>query len=96
VLVTHDRYLLDALQPLVLGLDGQGGPQLCADYWQWEEAGQGPAKPEKKKEPPPKPAPAKRKLTYPGAREWEPNGASHPPQPSVELEPSAPKCTPPS
>ena len=32
VLVTHDRYLLDRVSTVVLGLDGQGG----ADYGQWE------------------------------------------------------------
>jgi ATP-binding cassette subfamily F protein uup len=70
VLVTHDRYLLDRVATGVLGLDGQGGAQLYADYWQWQEAGQALPKPEKK-EPPPKPAPAKKKLTYLEAREWE-------------------------
>ncbi len=40
VLVTHDRYLLDRVSTAVLGLDGQGGAQLYADYWQWEEASQ--------------------------------------------------------
>ena len=39
VLVTHDRYLLDRVSTAVLGLDGRGGAQLYADYWQWE-AGQ--------------------------------------------------------
>jgi ATPase subunit of ABC transporter with duplicated ATPase domains len=34
VLVTHDRYLLDRVSTAVLGLDGQAGAQLCADYWQ--------------------------------------------------------------
>ena len=38
VLVTHDRYLLDRVSTVVLGLDGQGGAQLFADYWQWEQA----------------------------------------------------------
>src|ERR1039457_7127885 len=54
----------------VLGLDGEGGAQLYADYWQWEEAAQVLPKPEKK-EPPPKAAPAKKKLSYLEAREWE-------------------------
>jgi ATP-binding cassette subfamily F protein uup len=70
VLVTHDRYLLDRVSTAVLGLDGQGGAQLYADYWQWEAAAQVLPKPEKK-EPPPKPAPAKKKLSYLEAREWE-------------------------
>jgi ATP-binding cassette subfamily F protein uup len=72
VLVTHDRYLLDRVATGVLGLDGQGGAQLYADYWQWEEAGQGraPAKPEKPV-PLPKAASSKKKLSYLEAREWE-------------------------
>jgi ABC transport system ATP-binding/permease protein len=36
VLVTHDRYLLDRVSTVVLGLDGQGGAESFADYGQWE------------------------------------------------------------
>jgi ATP-binding cassette subfamily F protein uup len=36
VLVTHDRYLLDRISSLVLGLDGFGGAERFADYTQWE------------------------------------------------------------
>lgn len=36
VLVTHDRYMLDRVSTVVLGLDGQGGVGLFADYSQWE------------------------------------------------------------
>jgi ABC transport system ATP-binding/permease protein len=36
VLVTHDRYLLDRVSTVVLGLDGQGGVESFADYGQWE------------------------------------------------------------
>jgi len=36
VLVTHDRYMLDRVSTIVLGLDGQGGAQSFADYSQWE------------------------------------------------------------
>ena len=36
VLVTHDRYMLDRVSTIVLGLDGQGGAESFADYWQWE------------------------------------------------------------
>ena len=36
VLVTHDRYMLDRVSTLVLGLDGQGGSERFADYSQWE------------------------------------------------------------
>jgi ATP-binding cassette subfamily F protein uup len=36
VLVTHDRYMLDRISTVVLGLDGAGGAGLFADYAQWE------------------------------------------------------------
>jgi ATP-binding cassette subfamily F protein uup len=36
VLVTHDRYMLDRVSTMVLGLDGEGGAGLFADYSQWE------------------------------------------------------------
>jgi ATP-binding cassette subfamily F protein uup len=36
VLVTHDRYMLDRVSTMVLGLDGTGGAGLFADYSQWE------------------------------------------------------------
>jgi ABC transport system ATP-binding/permease protein len=36
VLVTHDRYMLDRVSTVVLGLDGRGGAQSFADYLQWE------------------------------------------------------------
>ncbi|HZD94889.1 MAG TPA: ABC transporter C-terminal domain-containing protein, partial [Candidatus Sulfotelmatobacter sp.] len=32
----HDRYMLDRLSTIVLGLDGQGGAAVFADYAQWE------------------------------------------------------------
>jgi ABC transport system ATP-binding/permease protein len=36
VLVTHDRYMLDRVSNIVLGLDGRGGAENFADYAQWE------------------------------------------------------------
>jgi ATP-binding cassette subfamily F protein uup len=36
VLVTHDRYVLDRVSTVVLGLDGLGSADLFADYSQWE------------------------------------------------------------
>jgi ABC transport system ATP-binding/permease protein len=36
VLVTHDRYMLDRVSSVVLGLDGDGNAGLFADYSQWE------------------------------------------------------------
>jgi ATP-binding cassette subfamily F protein uup len=37
VLVTHDRYMLDRVSTIVLGLDGLGNSETFADYSQWEE-----------------------------------------------------------
>jgi ATP-binding cassette subfamily F protein uup len=72
VLVTHDRYLLDRVSTVVLGLDGRGGAQLFADYWQWEQAKMGQADVVKavKQESAPKVS-TKKKLSYHEAREWE-------------------------
>jgi ATP-binding cassette subfamily F protein uup len=36
VLVTHDRYMLDRVSTLVLGLDGRGDAERFADYSQWD------------------------------------------------------------
>ena len=36
VLVTHDRYMLDRVSTVALGLDGKGGAETFADYSQWE------------------------------------------------------------
>ena len=36
VMVTHDRYLLDRVSTVVIGLDGRGGIETFADYPQWE------------------------------------------------------------
>ena len=77
VLVTHDRYMLDRVSTTVLGLDGDGGAQLYADYSQWEEARRQrrstrPAEPASE---PAAPAIAaagpRRKLSYIDQREWE-------------------------
>jgi ATP-binding cassette subfamily F protein uup len=74
MLVTHDRYLLDRVSTAVLGLDGRGGAELFADYWQWE-AVELARKPEPKPEKTPaarqQTAPARKRLSYLEAREWE-------------------------
>jgi ATP-binding cassette subfamily F protein uup len=36
VLVTHDRYMLDRVSSIVLGLNGKGAANTFADYAQWE------------------------------------------------------------
>ena len=72
VLVTHDRYLLDQVSTAVLGLDGQGGAQIYADYWQWEQAQLVPKPPKPEKPAAPKSeGGGKKKLSYLEAREWE-------------------------
>jgi ATP-binding cassette subfamily F protein uup len=37
VLVTHDRYMLDRISTVVLGLDGMGNAERFADYSQWDQ-----------------------------------------------------------
>ena len=37
VLVTHDRYMLDRISNVVLGLDGMGNAERFADYLQWDQ-----------------------------------------------------------
>jgi ATP-binding cassette subfamily F protein uup len=73
VLVTHDRYLLDRVSTAVMGIDGQGGAQMFADYWQWEQAQftQKQPKPGKQAAVPKAVAAGKKKLSYMEAREWE-------------------------
>jgi ATP-binding cassette subfamily F protein uup len=36
VLVTHDRFMLDRVSTIVLGLDGQGSAERFADFSQWD------------------------------------------------------------
>jgi len=76
VLVTHDRYMLDRVSNVVLGLDGEGGAAIFADYSQWEQwqagrkqAGLAPARAAASRE---RVAPAgpKKKLSYLEQREW--------------------------
>jgi ATP-binding cassette subfamily F protein uup len=71
VLVTHDRYLLDRVSTVVLGLDGRGGAQLFADYWQWEQAKMGQPETPKPVKQETRSQPVKKKLSYHEAREWE-------------------------
>ncbi len=80
VLVTHDRYMLDRVSTIVLGLDGQGAAESFADYSQWEswqaerkrptKAGAGLASRASASTDLPLPAPAKKKLSYLEAREY--------------------------
>lgn len=86
VLVTHDRYMLNRVSTVVLGLDGRGNIGRFADYGQWEdwvkagEAGESGAKEPREqgnKTPRPDSAnsassanPARKKLSYLEAREY--------------------------
>jgi len=78
VLITHDRYLLDTVSTVLLGLDGQGGAQTYADYAQWEEAreeiGRERAQAAKEERPVRTARPARtpvKKLTWKEQREWD-------------------------
>jgi len=77
VLVTHDRYLLDRVSTVVLGLDGDSGAESFGDYGQWEtwQAERRRARNESTASSPPassSPAPiqARTKLSYLEAREY--------------------------
>jgi len=81
VLVTHDRFMLDRVSTVVLGLDGLGGAERFGDYLQWDvwqrarqakevrsvTAGTPRSASSPQGAPP---APAKRKLSYLEAREF--------------------------
>jgi ATP-binding cassette subfamily F protein uup len=75
VLVTHDRYLLDRVSTVLLGLDGKGGIGQFADYSQWETwLHESRAKAAVGEKPATAAAPAsstKKKLSYLEAREYE-------------------------
>jgi ABC transport system ATP-binding/permease protein len=75
VLVTHDRYMLDRIANIVVGLDGEGNAGAFADYAQWEawleerERAKKPAKtPERGAAS--NSASSKKKLSYLEEREW--------------------------
>ncbi len=76
VLVTHDRYMLNRVSTIVLGLDGNGHIGRFADYAQWEDwlaeqqsAQSQPARTSKQADPA-NAGPAKKKLSYLEAREF--------------------------
>jgi ATP-binding cassette subfamily F protein uup len=73
VLVSHDRYLLDRVSTVVIGLDGgEGG--VFADYSQWEASRSESAAPKPAAKDPRPPAPEqgpKKKLAYLEQREWD-------------------------
>jgi ATP-binding cassette subfamily F protein uup len=73
VLVSHDRYLLDRVSTVVIGLDGgEGG--IFADYSQWEASRSKPAEERVLEKGPRLSVPAegpKKKLAYLEQREWD-------------------------
>jgi ATP-binding cassette subfamily F protein uup len=81
VLVTHDRYMLDRVSTVVVGLDGLGGIGMFADYSQWErwleerEHTAASKSGEKSSQPVgsdrERPSPGRKKLSYLEAREYE-------------------------
>jgi ABC transport system ATP-binding/permease protein len=73
VLVSHDRYLLDRVSTVVIGLDGAEGG-VFADYSQWEASRSEPAVERAVTKEPRLPAPAegpRKKLAYLEQREWD-------------------------
>jgi ABC transport system ATP-binding/permease protein len=71
VLVSHDRYLLDRVSTIVIGLDGAEGG-VFADYSQWESSrSEQPAERTPVKERPASVEGPKRKLAYLEQREWD-------------------------
>jgi len=77
ILVTHDRYLLDRVSTVVLGLDGRGAVERFADYSQWE-AWQADKQKAESREPAAakaKPEGARKRLSYMETREYESIGS---------------------
>lgn len=79
VLVTHDRFMLDRISTLVLGLSGRGEVESFADYSQWEQwQNEGKQDRETREKPqkatgsvPRGEVPVKRKLSYLDSRDME-------------------------
>jgi len=73
VLVTHDRYLLDRVSTIVLGLDGGGKAERFADYSQWasDQTARQQVRPKAVAHRAPAAATPKKKLSYLETREYE-------------------------
>ena len=73
VLVSHDRYLLDRVSTVVIGLNAGGEAGTFADYSQWEaargEMSQANGKPPRESRAP-EPSGPRKKLSYIEQREW--------------------------
>ena len=82
VLVTHDRFMLDRVSTVVLGLDNLGAAERFGDYAQWHvwqltqqsqaarNSPDGPPRPLSTGAASPPPAPARKRLSYLEAREY--------------------------
>src|SRR5271165_6827364 len=73
VLVSHDRYMLDRVSTMVIGLDGSEGG-VFADYSQWETSRSEPSAERSVAKGPPLPPAAegpRKKLGYLEQREWD-------------------------
>ena len=75
VLVTHDRYMLDRIANIIVGLDGEGNAGAFADYAQWEAWLEEREQAKKRAKAPERaaavaPAVLKKKLSYLEEREW--------------------------
>ncbi len=79
MLVTHDRYMLDRVSNVVLGLDGAGGAGSFADYQQWEQwkreraqaASRATSGKPARSDSPANDGGKRKKLSYMEQREWE-------------------------
>lgn len=80
VLISHDRYLLDQISNVILGLGTESDATLFADYRQWEShqaqleqaASSSKEKEEKKEGTPNRPTEVRsKKMSYSEKREWE-------------------------
>jgi ABC transport system ATP-binding/permease protein len=78
VLVTHDRFMLDRVSNLIMGLDGEGGAQAFGEYAQWEQAQATRKQPKNGSNKAAAEVPSdsraksvKKRLSYLEAREWE-------------------------
>jgi ATP-binding cassette subfamily F protein uup len=81
VLVTHDRYMLDRVSTVVLGLDGLGAAERFADYSQWDawqQSQRAQRTTKKRGQPPPvaeagasQTSAARKKLSFGETREFE-------------------------
>lgn len=79
VLISHDRYMLDQISNVILGLGSQSDTELFADYRQWEQHQIQKNEQEKeslkekieKKESSPRSSERARKMNYSEKREWD-------------------------